>query len=201
MSETFVKIAAGTYSAAISNTGDINIWRTGLFGTYLVPKKIYSVNIPIKDIKIGGNFGIAQDMQGKLWSWGTNSSGELGMKGPNGKASPTMIDLNAANITFYSCGSSHTVAISEDEFYTSIDDRAPQVQINRPEKAPRKSSLRSQKKLNMGNLVNLSIKSIGQSPSNANISNHSPMSPRLDCTKEVIESLASDSGSEGKRLL
>ena len=108
-----IKIACGQHSAAISSKGILFIWGTGLFGTFLSPKRMYSISNSIKDLKIGGSFGIALDNENKLWGWGTNSLGELGIKDMAGKANPTLIELRDKPITF-SCGGSHCVVACED---------------------------------------------------------------------------------------
>lgn len=51
-------------------------WGTGVFGTFNEPKMI--IDADIIDVSVGGSFGIATDKDGLLWSWGQNSSGELG---------------------------------------------------------------------------------------------------------------------------
>jgi alpha-tubulin suppressor-like RCC1 family protein len=57
-------------------------------------------------------FGIILDESGSLWSWGSNSSGELALGDINPRSYPTEIS-NSKNfgIKDFSCGSYHVVAI------------------------------------------------------------------------------------------
>ena len=111
--ENIAKIACGQHSSAVNQKGILFIWGTGIFGTYAAPKRIYSITNPIKDIKIGGSFGIALDCDNKLWGWGANSLGELGIRDLEGKATPTIIEIKDKPV-LYSCGGSHTIVACED---------------------------------------------------------------------------------------
>jgi alpha-tubulin suppressor-like RCC1 family protein len=60
----------------VNDKGVLFFWGTGVFGTFYEPRVV--IDADIVDVSVGGSFGIAQDKEGLLWSWGTNSTGELG---------------------------------------------------------------------------------------------------------------------------
>lgn len=62
------KIASNHHSAAISGKGELYFWGTGVFGTFYEPRVV--IDADIREVSIGGNFGIAQDKEGLLWAWG-----------------------------------------------------------------------------------------------------------------------------------
>ena len=72
-------IATGHHSACISTSGEVYIWGTGVFGEYLTPHLIKEISRSVRKISIGGCFGAALDEEGALWTWGSNTSGELGI--------------------------------------------------------------------------------------------------------------------------
>lgn len=55
------KVSAGQHSAAISDKGHLYVWGTGAFGEYLIPQRFNSGIGPIKDVSVGGSFGVALD--------------------------------------------------------------------------------------------------------------------------------------------
>ena len=72
------KVACGQHTAAKSSKGDLFIWGSGTFGKFFKPK-LMNINVKFQDMDIGGSFGCGIDMKGKVWSWGSNTSGELGV--------------------------------------------------------------------------------------------------------------------------
>jgi alpha-tubulin suppressor-like RCC1 family protein len=113
------KISAGHHSAAIDKNGILYIWGTGFFGFYLTPHQI-SLDKDCIDVSIGGCFGVAIDGEGKLLSWGSNSSGELGVSNSLPSKTPTQVNINKCYmIESVFCGSSHAVAIVHEN-YTPI---------------------------------------------------------------------------------
>lgn len=71
---------AGSFSAALSHSGDLYIWGTGVFGKHELPYKFkYGTIAPIVDIKISRkDFALLATSDGQIYSWGTNDSGQLG---------------------------------------------------------------------------------------------------------------------------
>ncbi len=72
-----VEIASGHHSAALTNEGTLYFWGTGVFGSFFEPKLV--VDLDIIQVSIGGCFGAALDRDGLVWTWGSNSNGELGL--------------------------------------------------------------------------------------------------------------------------
>ena len=66
--ENIKSIHCNHHSAAIGNQGQLYFWGTGVFGTYLRPRMVLDQNIVA--VEIGGCYGIAQDSEGTLWTWG-----------------------------------------------------------------------------------------------------------------------------------
>ena len=109
------KIALGNHTAAVSETGDMYIWGSGIFGEFLSPQKVVSLKAPIKDITVGGSFGSALDVNNMVWSWGSNASGELGVGDYDPRVNPfPVVALQGKRVTKISCGGSFTIALGLD---------------------------------------------------------------------------------------
>lgn len=107
------KVSAGNHTAAISMKNELFFWGTGVFGEILTPQRI---NEPagVKDVAIGGTFGIALDIEDKIWTWGANTSGELGTGNFESKASPYQLHkLQNKGITKVICGKSFAIALGK----------------------------------------------------------------------------------------
>ncbi len=112
-----VKVAAGQHSAALTETGEALIWGTGIFGEYLQPTSLNRLGkfiSPIKDVSIGACFGTAVDRDGTVYSWGANSSGELGVGDYEPRTVPAPISsLQGKVVTLVSCGGSSAIALGQ----------------------------------------------------------------------------------------
>ena len=106
------KLAGWTMSAAVTQSGTVYVWG---WGDHAAPYLVKTVR-PVKDVCIGANFAILLDIQGSVSSWGTNSSGELGLGDFDSRSDPTpILALQAKSIHSISCGLSHIIALSNDE--------------------------------------------------------------------------------------
>jgi len=67
-------------------------------------------------IYLGGQFTIARDQSGSLWTWGRNTTGELGFGDTTPRNTPTPFPLPAGVTSFDSVypGSQHTIARDQD---------------------------------------------------------------------------------------
>jgi alpha-tubulin suppressor-like RCC1 family protein len=78
-----VKVKAGSFSAALTAEQDILIWGSGEFGQVQTPIKICpQEGVKFKDLSLGkgrDSFGAALDIDGFLYSWGDNQTGQLGL--------------------------------------------------------------------------------------------------------------------------
>jgi hypothetical protein len=63
----------------VAMTGDdcIILWGTGLFGAFRTPQGIFLDNVRLDDISISKTedctFAVARDLNGILYSWGSNT--------------------------------------------------------------------------------------------------------------------------------
>lgn len=97
-----VKIASNHHSAAITQNNELYFWGTGVFGTFYEPQLVQG---GILDVSIGGSFGVAQDYEGVLWSWGSNEFGELGSNDSKARIYPSPVtSLKKKAISKVVCG-------------------------------------------------------------------------------------------------
>ena len=110
------KVSCGQHSAALSDTGKFYLWGTGTFGVYLTPHQVTfsGMDQAIEDFCVAGSFGLALDYSHQLWSWGTNTSGELATGDYKPKSAPSPIEsICNKNIASIYCGSAYVFALSE----------------------------------------------------------------------------------------
>jgi len=73
------KVAAGSFSASISSdTNDLYLWGSGVFGEFLTPHRVKTISGGTIDVAIGNHYGCAINNSGVVYSWGHNNNGELG---------------------------------------------------------------------------------------------------------------------------
>ena len=72
-------IACSTYSAAISQSGDLYIWGTGPVGDYSAPYRVSGIPGKAMKCSISKSHFCLMDNTGMAWVWGSNSKGELGL--------------------------------------------------------------------------------------------------------------------------
>jgi X-linked retinitis pigmentosa GTPase regulator len=120
------KISCGHHSGAISKSGDLYLWGTGIFGEYLSPRRI-ELYTPIKDISIGGCFGAAIDEKGVCYTWGSNTSGELGVGDYEARINPfPLLKLRNKTVMNISCGGYFAIALGPvHKFNKYTIDSAP----------------------------------------------------------------------------
>ena len=58
------KVAAGSFSASLSESGDLYIWGSGIFGEFLTPHRVKTINGLTIDIDIGNHIGAAVNKDG-----------------------------------------------------------------------------------------------------------------------------------------
>ena len=105
-------VACGHHSACVSEDGELFIWGTGVFGEYIIPHRVVELANPIRSIDIGGCFGSALDIKGQLWTWGSNTSGELGVGDYDPRILPFPIHkLHKKVVIGMSCGASYAMAL------------------------------------------------------------------------------------------
>jgi len=100
------KIEAGDgFAVALDNSGNVWAWgdNAGTFGNGSYYSSYYPTQIrtlsEIDDIAVGPDYAIAMEAGGAaLWSWGENSSGQLGIGNTASTAWPVKIDLASLGI-------------------------------------------------------------------------------------------------------
>mmetsp|Transcript_18428 Transcript_18428/g.33190 ORF Transcript_18428/g.33190 Transcript_18428/m.33190 type:complete len:631 (-) Transcript_18428:2760-4652(-) len=110
--KNIVQVDCCHFSAAVSDRGTLYVWGTGVFGEFLTPRTVTNIPSAVKRVKVGSCFAAALDAQSKLWTWGSNSSGELGLGDFEPRANPTLVEqLSAARFTDFDCGSAFILAV------------------------------------------------------------------------------------------
>ena len=97
--KNIIKIAAGTdFALALDADGNVYSWGLNSYGQLGYSNYYYgSRNMPIKitaissivDIKAGDSFALALDADGRVYSWGRNTHGQLGLNTIDGSQHPT----------------------------------------------------------------------------------------------------------------
>jgi len=117
-----VAVAAGaTHSLALKANGEIYAWGINLAGQLgdntlvgsLDPFPVAQDAISWVGTEPGGQFTTARRSDGTLWSWGDNSSGQLGDNSLTQRTSPVMVGTGT-NWIAEATGWSHTVALKAD---------------------------------------------------------------------------------------
>ena len=76
---------------------------------------MHGIKTRIRSVDIGGCFGSAVDSSGKLWTWGANSSGELGHGDFKTRDKPTIVEkLANKTVTKVSCGGCFIVSLGKN---------------------------------------------------------------------------------------
>lgn len=105
-----MKISSGHHSAALSSKGQLLFWGTGVFGSFYEPKVV--IDSDIIDVSVGGCFGAAVDREGLIWSWGSNSKGELGVGDFEPRPYPYPVThLKNKKVKRVACGGAFAIAI------------------------------------------------------------------------------------------
>ncbi len=106
------KLACKHHSAALTHAGELFLWGTGAFGEYLNPHQVTFIPEKLTDIELGGCFGLAVDLKGSVWAWGSNTSGELGLGDFEARAYPyPILSLEEKPIAHLACGTAHVIAV------------------------------------------------------------------------------------------
>ena len=79
--------AGSNHSVALSRSGRVYAWGTGYFGQHgglsrrpqMVPRQISFQKCKISQVAVGDDFSLALATDGRLWGWGSNDCGQLGL--------------------------------------------------------------------------------------------------------------------------
>ena len=117
-----VKIAGGTaHSVAVKSDGSVWAWGNNDFGQLGVwtstEKSMPAVPVPgmtdITALSGGGDHLLALDSDGTLWSWGSNSYGQLG-DGTTSDSDTAVAVSGMTDVTDIACGFNHNLALRTD---------------------------------------------------------------------------------------
>lgn len=108
---SIVRIAAGTHSAAITRDSQLYLWGSGVFGEYLTPQRVKSA-VEAQNVSLGSGFGAVIDTQGHIWTWGSNTGGELGHGDTDIRLTPfPVMALKDRLVRLVACGAGFTLAV------------------------------------------------------------------------------------------
>lgn len=126
---TITKISCGSHSAAVSDRGDLFIWGSGPFGELLTPQQV-ELPVRVMEVAVGGTFAAALDVNHSVWTWGSNTSGELGLGDYDQRTVPSLVTtLQGKQVRTLACGVSFCIALGQD--CGGMD--TPQKQPSRPQ--------------------------------------------------------------------
>jgi X-linked retinitis pigmentosa GTPase regulator len=110
--QEIVQISSGHHSAALTKDGTLYFWGTGVFGSFFEPQLI--VDLDIVDVSIGGCFGAAVDREGMVWTWGSNTNGELGLGDFEQRPFPHPVaHLKNKPVSKIACGGAFAIALGK----------------------------------------------------------------------------------------
>ena len=126
---TIAKISCGSHSAAVSDRGDLFLWGSGPFGELLTPQQV-ELPVRVMEVAVGGTFAVALDVNHSVWTWGSNTSGELGLGDYDQRTVPSLVAvLQGKQVRTLACGVSFCIALGQD--CGGVD--TPQKQPSRPQ--------------------------------------------------------------------
>jgi hypothetical protein len=104
------QISCSHHSAAVTTAGELFLWGTGVFGELLLPTLMLSERVT--QVSVGGCAGVAVDSFGRVWTWGSNSNGELGQGDFEPRKTPTQVS-RLAGVTSAVSGGSFSLAFAQ----------------------------------------------------------------------------------------
>lgn len=121
---TWISVSAGgSHSAGVKADGTLWMWGRNAYGQLGNNFDYYNISSPVQTITGGSNWSqvscgetstAAIKTDGTLWTWGLNSSGELGDGTTISRSSPVQTITGGSNWSKISVGRLHTAAIKTD---------------------------------------------------------------------------------------
>lgn len=120
-SKKITKIAIGSsFMVVATDDNEIYSWGDNVLSTLgtgdtdsrFESTFVKKFDVPIKKISCGDEHTTVLLSNGKVWTWGWNSHGDLGLGDTTPRSIPTKIP-NLRDITDISCGGSHTCAVDQ----------------------------------------------------------------------------------------
>ena len=108
------KVACGSHTAALSSKGELYIWGSGSFGEKLFPCRV-TTSVGFRDVEVGSGFGAAIDAAKRVWTWGSNTAGELGVGDFKQRKAPVLISTLANKaVKAIACGNDFVLALGSE---------------------------------------------------------------------------------------
>lgn len=126
--DRILDVAAGySHSGVLTSSGRVWTWGAGYCGQLghgtdddeLVPREILKVDTQYQgqSLAAGGNHTMLVNTDGMVWGFGSGNCGQLGVGDTADKKSPVFVGgletFGMCRVTFISCGSLHTLAVTE----------------------------------------------------------------------------------------
>lgn len=116
--------AGGAHVAALSKDGNVLCWGRNVdgslgIGTYVssaVPEIVPSLRLrPVVMVAAGEHHSLALTASGKLWAWGGNRHGQLGLGDTQNRPRPTQVTgLRNIHVLHVAAGEGHTAATGQE---------------------------------------------------------------------------------------
>lgn len=114
------KVVAGTFSAAINSSDQILIWGQGEFGIIKSPQRLFMDKVAFLDCQISKYHSqkcsaVALDANGRVYAWGKNDCGQLGLGDSRDRKLPTQLQsLKQKQIRNIAIGDEFVVLLGKD---------------------------------------------------------------------------------------
>ncbi|BDR53521.1 hypothetical protein KIM372_14280 [Bombiscardovia nodaiensis] len=119
----FVSVnAGGNYSSALASDGSLYMWGLNANGVYgngssansLVPTKVFPSGPTFASISAGYMHMMGLTSDGRLFTWGDNTHGQIGDGSISNRTSPYQVSLPGVKFTSISGGHDHSMAIGDN---------------------------------------------------------------------------------------
>jgi alpha-tubulin suppressor-like RCC1 family protein len=120
--KTFCQISTATHTTAIDRYGRAWAWgfnTSGQLGNNSITSQLTPVSVlgAVKtfcQISAGATHSVAIDKNGRIWAWGSNTSGELGDNSTTSQRTPVSVAGVVKTFCRISAGNSFTIAIDKN---------------------------------------------------------------------------------------
>lgn len=83
-------------------------------GSYNAPQDVAGLPVPVRTVATGAAHTCALGVNGRLYCWGDNIAGQLGLQGAADATAPTWVSALAAPVSAVTVGGAHTCALTTD---------------------------------------------------------------------------------------
>jgi len=98
--------AGSNHCVALTRGGNVYAWGTGYFGQHggnarrpqMVPRMLSFQKCKISSIAVGDDFSLALATDGRIWAWGSNDCGQLGLGDTRARFKPQVVGSTFTDI-------------------------------------------------------------------------------------------------------